>query len=81
MHYVYILESETRPGRYYVGETDDLRRRFRQHNAGLSVHTAKYRPWKIIWYSGFADHATASRFEIFLKTASGRSFQKRHLST
>ncbi len=31
MHYVYILASEKFPSRFYSGETNDLRRRFRQH--------------------------------------------------
>ncbi len=80
MHYVYILRSEKYPARFYVGETSDLRGRFSQHNAGKSLHTAKYRPWKLIWYAGFADHAAALRFEVYLKTASGRIFQKKHLA-
>jgi predicted GIY-YIG superfamily endonuclease len=80
MHYVYILESEAHAGRFYIGETDDLKRRFKQHNAGASIHTANYRPWRIVWYSGFADPATALRFEKYLKSASGRAFQKRHLA-
>lgn len=79
MHYVYVLESVGEPGRYYSGETEDLRRRFDQHNTGASKHTAKYRPWKLIWYAGFENTATAMRFERYLKTGSGRAFQKRFL--
>jgi GIY-YIG catalytic domain len=32
--YVYILQSETYPDRFYVGQTQDLRTRLVQHNAG-----------------------------------------------
>lgn len=80
MHYVYVLRSEVDPFRFYVGATGDLRRRFAQHNKGSSVHTAKHRPWVLVWYGGFRDEATALRFEAYLKTASGRRFQKRFLS-
>ena len=80
MHYVYVLKSVSHPQHYYTGETSDLRQRFKQHNARSSRHTSKYAPWELIWYAGFSDHATALRFEVFLKTASGRQFQKKYLS-
>jgi predicted GIY-YIG superfamily endonuclease len=66
-------------GRFYTGETSDLRQRLAQHNAGKSSHTAKYVPWKLIWYCGFPRREAALQFEAYLKTASGRAFQKRHL--
>jgi predicted GIY-YIG superfamily endonuclease len=78
MHYVYILKSETITGHFYAGETGDLRQRLSQHNAGKSSHTAKYVPWKLIWYCAFPSREAALRFEIYLKTASGRAFQKKH---
>ena len=39
--YVYILES-LRTGRYYIGQTDALIVRFRQHQDGLSSSTKAY---------------------------------------
>ncbi len=78
MHYVYILESETYAGRFYTGETSELPARLKHHNSGKSLHTAKYMPWKLIWYSGFPNREAALRFETYLKSASGRAFQKRH---
>jgi hypothetical protein len=33
-HYVYILQSELGPERFYVGLTDDLHARLRKHNNG-----------------------------------------------
>lgn len=80
MHYVYILESESHPGRYYVGETADLRERLKQHNAGKSVHTARFRPWNLVWYAAFQNRPAARRFETYLKSASGRAFQKKRLA-
>jgi hypothetical protein len=32
--YVYILQSESAPNRFYVGLTDDLRSRLKKHNNG-----------------------------------------------
>ena len=78
MHYVYILESVAVPAHFYIGYTDNLRQRLRQHQANLDAHAAKYRPWKLKTYLAFEKKATAVRFESYLKSGSGRAFCKRH---
>jgi len=78
MKYVYKLQSIPDPDLYYVGNTLDLKRRFAEHNRGESIHTNKFMPWKLIGYTAFLDHAKADKFEKHLKTASGRTFAKRH---
>ena len=78
MVYVYVLQSEQVPGRYYIGITDDLMRRLEEHNSGKSIHTNKFKPWKIAVSIGFADAAKATAFEIYLKSGSGRVFAKKH---
>ncbi|MGH8016830.1 MAG: GIY-YIG nuclease family protein [Opitutaceae bacterium] len=45
--HVYLLRSDAYPAQTYVGFTSDLRRRLRDHNAGKSIHTAKFLPWKL----------------------------------
>jgi putative endonuclease len=48
--YVYILVSLQNNKRTYVGVTDNLQRRIRQHNgflAGGARYTKSCRPWKI----------------------------------
>jgi len=52
MWYVHILRSINFPEQEYVGATADLKRRLPEHNAGKSAHTAKFKPWQLIWYSG-----------------------------
>lgn len=79
MKYVYILQSEDQPDRFYVGSTLDLQRRLAEHNAGNSIHTNKYRPWKVKTYLAFDDHGKADAFEAFLKTGNGRTFSKKRL--
>jgi putative endonuclease len=78
LKYVYIFQSESFPDRYYVGTTVDLRKRLADHNAGLSAHTSKFRPWSLNTYIAFSDHSKADQFEAYLKTGSGRGFAKRH---
>jgi predicted GIY-YIG superfamily endonuclease len=77
--YVYLLESRSEIGRFYVGSTSDLKTRLAQHNEGESFHTAKFRPWTLRWYCAFETREKAAAFEAYLKSGSGRAFQKRHL--
>jgi len=79
MKYVYILQSEMQPDRFYVGSTTDLKRRLGEHNAGDSIHTNKFKPWKVKTYLAFEDHGRADTFEAFLKTGNGRAFAKKRL--
>ncbi len=78
MKYVYMLNSINHPDRYYTGCTLDLKRRIEEHNAGESSHTRKFIQWKLVGYLAFDDYEKADKFEAYLKTASGRSFAKRH---
>jgi putative endonuclease len=79
MHYVYLLRSHANSSRTYIGLTDDLRARLKNHNEGGSRHTARYRPWGIVCYVAFSNREHAAEFERYLKSGSGHSFAKRHL--
>ena len=78
-HYVYILESEKLPGRFYTGLTEDLADRLRRHNSGDVPHTAKFAPWRVKTAVAFRERERASEFERYLKTSSGRAFAKKRL--
>ncbi|MCK4498981.1 GIY-YIG nuclease family protein [Candidatus Babeliales bacterium] len=79
MNYVYLLRSIPFPKQTYVGQTDDLKARFKKHNEGGSIHTAKYKPWKLVIYLGFCDYHKALAFEKYLKSGSGRELAKKRL--
>ena len=74
MFYVYLIQSKSYPKQRYTGFTTDLKKRFADHNAGNSIHTAKYKPWTLISYHAFADKRKAQEFEYYLKTGSGQAF-------
>ena len=78
MTYVYVLQSEMQPDRYYVGVSGDVARRVDEHNAGHSIHTNKFKPWRLVVSVGFADPVKAAAFEAYLKSGSGRAFAKKH---
>ena len=79
MWYVYIIRSVTFPEQEYTGATADLKQRIADHNAGKSVHTSKFIPWKLVWYCAFPDKLQALEFEKYLKSGSGRAFAKKRL--
>mgnify|MGYP000888631213 CR=1 FL=1 len=60
MLYVYLLQCIAEPDRYYVGLTGEPARRLEEHNSGMSIHTSKFRPWKMTVCVGFADPAKAT---------------------
>ena len=64
--YVYILQSE-KDQSFYVGQTDDLTKRIRRHNAGLEKYTSKKMPWKIFWSMEVSTRTDAMRLEKKLK--------------
>ena len=79
MHVVYILKSIADPSKHYVGITENLGKRLKAHNAGESVHTNKYKPWKIETYITFSGQQLAINFEKYLKKGSGYAFLKKRL--
>ena len=78
MKYVYLLRSKARPGKTYVGITEDFRKRLSEHNEGKSIHTSKWRPWEMVVCTAFADDTKAEAFELYLKKGSGHAFARRH---
>jgi predicted GIY-YIG superfamily endonuclease len=78
LKYVYLIESIAHPEERYVGLTDDLTRRLKEHNRGGSPHTAEYRPWRVIVALHFDDGLRAAAFEQYMKSGSGRAFARKH---
>jgi predicted GIY-YIG superfamily endonuclease len=77
--FVYLLKNSEIPPRHYTGLTSDVEASCGAHNAGGSIHTAKYRPWSIDVVVEFADERRAVAFERYLKSGSGLAFAERHL--
>jgi putative endonuclease len=66
MHYVYLIESGSTPGKRYVGYSEN-------------VSTAMHRPWRLQTYIGFSTKAQALAFERYLKSGSGHAFASERL--
>ena len=68
---VYVLESE-RDGIWYVGFTEDIVRRLKEHNTGKSKFTSGHLPWKIIYFESIDNRLEARKREKYLKSAAGK---------
>ena len=78
-YYVYALNSE-KDNRIYVGLTENVERRLKEHNSGKSLSTKGYRPWKL-FYVEEADSLPEARLkEKKLKSGSGKEFLKQQFN-
>ena len=74
-YYISILYSET-SNIYYVGYSDDYKRRFEQHNHSEKVtFTSKHRPWILkVVYSCGSKQSEAMKIEKFIKNQKSKKF-------
>jgi putative endonuclease len=69
MFWVYILENPT--GMFYIGQTDNLERRVKEHNTsvkGSGKFTHKNGPWKLVYHERFPNRPEAVVRERFIKS-------------
>jgi putative endonuclease len=70
MHYVYVLKS-VKLGELYIGQTNDLKRRFVEHNTGESISTKHKAPFKLVYYEAYQSKSDAKYREKQLKRHAG----------
>jgi len=73
--YVYILRS-LNSDFIYIGYTDNLKRRFKEHNSKLNISTKHYAPFEIIHYEAYRNEKDAKRREEYLKRNRGKTTLK-----
>jgi putative endonuclease len=74
-HYVYILRS-LKDRLFYIGYTEDLKTRVKDHNMGKNVSTKNRRPLELIFYEAFPSKQDALRRESYFKTTKGKTTLK-----
>ena len=77
-YYVYILRS-TKTGQWYTGFTDDLRKRFNEHNNNLSRYTKGRGPFELIYYEAYKHKTDARSREQQLKSGPGKHYIRERL--
>lgn len=79
MFYTYILKSQ-RNGKYYIGSTNDLKRRFDEHNHGRGgKYTRDNKPFDLLYYEAYTNKELATKAELFYKSGNGREILKKKL--
>jgi len=69
--YVYVLRS-FKDHMFYIGSTNNLKRRFQQHQRGENVSAAKRLPMELIYFEGHCSKNDAIRREKYFKTTKGK---------
>ena len=75
MHYVYVLRSQ-KDGKFYVGYTQNLRKRLVEHNRGHVQSTQHRTPFELVYYEACRAQTDALGREKYLKTAYGKRYLK-----
>jgi len=78
MQYVYILQSK-KTKHWYTGCTNDLRKRFKEHNENLVFSTKGRGPFKLIYYEACLNKDDAFAREKYLKSGMGKRYLKNRL--
>lgn len=71
--YVYCLYSKDRE-KLYIGQTNNLERRLKQHELGRVDSTKSYKPYILVHFEEFVNRNSAVKREKELKTSQGRRF-------
>lgn len=69
MFYIYILKSK-KDGKCYIGSTNDLRRRFKEHNDKKVFSTKARVPFELVYYESYKSNKDARHREKNLKLRS-----------
>jgi len=77
--YVYVLKSE-KDDNNYVGFTQRLEKRIKEHQQGMVRSITNRRPLKLIYFEGCINQQDATKREKYLKTSWGKRYIKNRLT-
>jgi putative endonuclease len=76
MYWVYAISSNKKK-RIYVGMSEDVEKRLKEHNFGQVFSTKGYRPWTLIYVEKCGINRTEARArEKYFKSGIGKEFLK-----
>lgn len=78
MYYTYLLKSK-KDLKWYTGSTNDLRKRFLQHQNGKSTYTRGRGPFEIIYYEACVNEQDARSRELYLKSGLSKRYLRNRL--
>lgn len=78
MFYTYVMRS-VKDGKHYTGFTNDLRKRFSDHNNGKVSSTKNRGPFELVYYEACLNQQDATAREKYLKSGMGKRYLKNRL--
>ncbi len=78
MFYTYVLQNQLSK-RLYTGSTNDLRKRYNQHNTNKVYSTKNKGKYNLIYYEACLDEKDAKSREVYLKSGMGKRYLKNRL--
>ena len=78
MFYTYVIKSK-KDKKLYTGYTNDLRKRFKEHNSNMVYSTKNRGPFELIYYEACMNLQDARSREKYLKTGMGKRYLKNRL--
>ena len=64
---------------WYTGYTNDLRKRFKEHNSNMVTSTKNKSPFELIYYEACLNKYDACNREKYLKTTMGKRYIRNRL--
>ncbi len=77
MFFVYILHSLSSQ-KSYIGCSDNLLRRFREHALNQEIATRHRGPWEMIYWEAFETLKEARGWEVYLKSGAGYRWRQQN---
>ncbi|MDD5561039.1 MAG: GIY-YIG nuclease family protein [Candidatus Omnitrophica bacterium] len=72
MYHAYLLKSK-KNDTFYIGYTNNIERRLKDHSSGIVEYAGKYVPWEIVYYESSISLVDANQRERSLKSF-GRAY-------
>ena len=66
-HHHFYLITENSCGKRYIGFTQDLKQRIKQHNNASGCKTTKFGLWQLVYYEAYLNKHDATKREYKLK--------------
>ncbi|HMB65387.1 MAG TPA: GIY-YIG nuclease family protein [Patescibacteria group bacterium] len=79
IYYVYVIQSEV-DGRLYVGLSENIEKRLKEHNTRQVFSTKGYRPWKLVYKEKVRNRQEARKREKYFKSGSGKEYLKEKIN-
>jgi len=73
MYWVYALYSK-KIDRLYIGQTQDMNKRLREHREGVSFYTRRAKDWELLHSEEYTTRSEAMKREKQLKSYQGRNY-------